>query len=442
MDTIVREIMQLSRNTVLIQLRFLDAALFELKLQAGGTEAIATDGKHLYYDHRHVIGRYREAKAQVARDYLHVVMHCIFQHPFTAYIQNPEIWDLACDMAVEHAINGMGVRALEVPHVNQQTAILATYQSKVKFLTAEKLYRQLLDDKLSDKKLSELRALFRADEHELWYAKNKETDSAAESGGKSDGDSEKQNSKSSTYDAAETWKNISKRVEVDLETTSKDFGTEAGGLTQNLKAVHREKYDYGQFLKRFSVLGEAMQVNDDEFDYIFYTYGLQLYQRMPLIEPLEYKEVKRVKEFVIAIDTSGSCSGETVEAFINKTYNILKQGENFFTKINVHIVQCDSEIQDVVKVTNQQEFEHYLQTMQLKGFGGTDFRPVFDYVDAQIQAKEFTDLKGLIYFTDGYGTFPAKKPNYHTAFVFLEEDYGEPKVPNWAIKLVLTKDEI
>jgi predicted metal-dependent peptidase len=152
--------------------------------------------------------------------------------------------------------------------------------------------------------------------------------------------------------------------------------------------------------------------------------------------------VKRVKEFVIAIDTSGSCSGETVEAFINKTYNILKQGENFFTKINVHIVQCDSEIQDVVKVTNQQEFEHYLQTMQLKGFGGTDFRPVFDYVDAQIQAKEFTDLKGLIYFTDGYGTFPAKKPNYHTAFVFLEEDYGEPKVPNWAIKLVLTKDEI
>ena len=30
-----------------------------------------------------------------------------------------------------------------------------------------------------------------------------------------------------------------------------------------------------------------MKINDDEFDYIFYTYGLKLYEKMPLIEPLE-----------------------------------------------------------------------------------------------------------------------------------------------------------
>lgn len=72
-----------------------------------------------------------------------------------------------------------------------------------------------------------------------------------------------------------------------------------------------------------------MRVNDDEFDYIFYTYGLKLYERMPLIEPLEYKEVKRIKEFVIAIDTSGSVSGELVQKFIQKTYNILKTRKAF-----------------------------------------------------------------------------------------------------------------
>ena len=195
-------------------------------------------------------------------------------------------------------------------------------------------------------------------------------------------------------------------------------------------------------LKKFSVLGEAMRINDDEYDYIFYTYGLKLYEKMPLIEPLEYKEVKAIKEFVIAIDTSGSTSGELVQKFVQKTYNILKSTESFFTKINLHIIQCDADIQEDVKLTCQKDFDEYLQTMKIHGLGGTDFRPVFQYVDQLRKEKEFHNLKGLIYFTDGYGTFPEKKPDYHTAFVFVEDDYNNPDVPPWAIKLVLQKNEI
>ena len=58
------------------------------------------------------------------------------------------------------------------------------------------------------------------------------------------------------------------------------------------------------------------------------------------------------------------------------------------------------------------------------------------------QNGEFVNLKGLIYFTDGYGEFPAKKPDYDTAFVFVDDDYNNPDVPTWAIKLVLQRDEI
>ena len=47
-----------------------------------------------------------------------------------------------------------------------------------------------------------------------------------------------------------------------------------------------------------------MRLDPDEFDYVYYTYGLKLYRNMPLIKPLEYREVKRIQEFVIAIDTS------------------------------------------------------------------------------------------------------------------------------------------
>ena len=211
---------------------------------------------------------------------------------------------------------------------------------------------------------------------------------------------------------------------------------------QNLTAVNRERYDYAAFLRKFASRQEEMKIDDEEFDYIFYTYGLKLYEKMPLVESLEYKETKKVREFVIAIDTSGSVSGDLVQSFVQKTYNILKSTESFASKINLHIIQCDQEIREDVKVTNQEDFDAYLAHMTLKGFGGTDFRPVFGYVEQLRKKKEFRNLNGLIYFTDGLGLYPERKPDYDTAFVFLDEDYQNPTVPPWAIKLILDRDEL
>ena len=148
------------------------------------------------------------------------------------------------------------------------------------------------------------------------------------------------------------------------------------------------------------------------------------------------------QEFVIASDTSGSVSGDLVQRCVTKTYNILRQQENFFTKINLHIIQCDAEVQEDRKITSQKDFDNYLDTMQLHGFGGTDFRPVFQYVDELVRSGECTNLKGMIYFTDGRGIFPEKKPDYDAAFVFLDDGYDPPDVPVWAIKLVLLSEEI
>ena len=153
-----------------------------------------------------------------------------------------------------------------------------------------------------------------------------------------------------------------------------------------------------------------MQINDDEFDYVYYTYGLNLYGNLPLVEPLEYKDVNKIKEFVVVLDTSASCRGKVVQAFLNKTYNILKSSENFFRKVNIHIIQCDSQVRRDTKITNDEEFEAFMKEGQLEGFGSTDFRPAFAYVNNAIENGVFENLKGLIYFTDGYGVFPEKKP--------------------------------
>lgn len=295
------------------------------------------------------------------------------------------------------------------------------------------------------KTVNALAALFKTDDHLIWYMTGAQKAEHGIRGYRrttgSDAD-EQADMSMSRGELSDDWSGIAERMQMDLETFGKRRGVEAGLLSQNLRRVNRERYDYSEFLKKFAVRGEVMKINPDEFDYNYYTYGLELYDDMPLIEPLEYKEDKRIREFVIAIDTSGSVSGDLVQAFVQKTFNILKSTESFYSKINLHIIQCDAAIQEDVKITTQKEFDDYIAGMTIHGLGGTDFRPVFSYVNSLVEIKEFDNLKGMIYFTDGYGEFPSRMPPYDTAFVFIDDGTSIPVVPPWAIKLVLDESEI
>lgn len=442
---LAKDVLILSRNTLLVNLRFLDAALSQFEFFPIEESTLLTDGKHILYNPRHILQSYKTAKEIPVRDYLHMVMHCVFRHMYMDPTLNRSYWDLACDMAVENVITDLGLKAVTTPRERQQAQYIAAVRKELKYVTAEKIYSYLRQSVPDEKRIAEIRALFYGDNHEIWYMTGDEIEASfglSQESGNETGEQETGAEGKARRAMAAVWQTISERMQVDLETFGKQRGMNPGSLTQNLQAVNREKYDYTAFLKKFAVMGEAMKINDDEFDYIFYTYGLQLYEKMPLIEPLEYKEIKAIKEFVIAIDTSGSTSGELVQKFVQKTYNILKSTESFFTKINLHIIQCDADIQEDKKITCQEDFDEYLKTMQIHGLGGTDFRPVFEYVEQLRKDKAFTNLKGLIYFTDGLGLFPDRKPDYDTAFVFIDNEYNNPNVPPWAIKLVLQAEEI
>jgi len=457
------EILAFARNSLIFHMRFMDAALCFLELEIHQKHAFASDGEKLYFQPKHVFSLYKGEQNAVNRNFLHVVMHYIFKHPFVGRKVDMPRWDLACDVAVENVISDLKLSITQCARERRQAKLIERLRETVNPLTAEKLYRHFTNGIYSDEDIEKLRRDFYADDHILWYefpGKSEEkSDEQSNKGGSAGngGDGSGQNSSDSgtpqpdndaratREEIEERWHAVSERTMVDIETASKIQGDCAGVLTQNLRTVTREQYDYSEFLRKFAVLGEEIKLNDDEFDYIFYTYGLSLYKNVPLIEPLEYKEVKRVREFVIAIDTSGSVSGELVQAFLQKTYNILMQAESFFTKINLRILQCDAAIQADYKITSRREFDDCLSSMQLHGFGGTDFRPVFRYVDDLIATDEFSNLKGLIYFTDGYGTYPERKPQYETAFVFIEtddKDLTEPKVPVWAIRLILQQEQL
>ena len=474
-NSLALSVLNMSRNSLVVNLRFMDTALGRLAFAPMGSEKTSTDGEYFYYEPMHILREYRREKELPGRQYLHAIFHCIYRHMFIGTLVNERYWNLACDIAVENSINGLEIDTVNISAVPLQHSAIQKLSQNVKYITAEVIYRYFLDTQPSESYLSALEKLFCIDDHEVWYRKDEQPGAPSRSpnsknkqnkpqpnnngdgqsqsdqngennqnGGGQDNDNNDENNGNcqSQKELEDMWKDVSEYIQTVLETLEQKRGTQAGGLTQNLLEVNREKYDYTAFLKKFAVMGEVMKINDDEFDYIFYTYGLQLYKKMPLIEPLEYKDVKRIREFVIAIDTSGSVSGELVQRFVQKTYNILKSSESFFSKINLHIIQCDAEIQEDVKITTQEEFDNYLKNMQLRGFGGTDFRPVFSYVNTLIRNHEFTNLKGLIYFTDGFGTFPERQPDYHTAFVYINDGYENPDVPVWAIKLVLQPEEI
>ena len=444
MGELARDVLILSRNTLVVNLRFLDVALSQFELYPINSSTLLTDGKHILYNPRHVLESYRSGKEFPVRDYLHIVMHCVFRHMYMDPTLNRAYWDLACDIAVENVISELNLKAVAAPREQMQAEYIAAIKQELKYVTAEKIYSYLRRTIPDPKKIAEIRGYFYADNHEIWYMTGEEAEKyfGIANSGNGSKSGENRNSVGVNAEMLEVWRKISERIQVDMETIGKQQGRDSGAMIQNLSAVNREKYDYTEFLKKFAVMGETMKINNDEFDYIFYTYGLQLYEKVPLIEPLEYKEIKAIKEFVIAIDTSGSTSGDLVQRFVQKTYNILKSTESFFTKMNLHIIQCDADIQEDKRITCQGDFDEYLKTMTIHGLGGTDFRPVFEYVETLRRKKEFQNLKGLIYFTDGYGDFPAKKPDYDTAFVFLEDNYNNPNVPAWAIKLVLRREEI
>ena len=425
MQELAMKIWGLSRDKLLVNLRFLDVALSSLRFEAkSGTGMICCDVSTLeaatvLYDPVTVMGFYKKNPSNVIRLHLHILLHCIFSHSYKYDRVEQELWDVAVDMAAENVALSLGITGIETIKDEERREVLRQWKARAGTLTADRIYRKLREDRPGITELLELGNLFKRDTHEGWGAVEMIELTQAQ------------------------WKKISERIKAELKSFSEDKSDDRTML-QNLEEATKETYDYGDFLRRFSVSGEDMQINDDEFDYVYYMYGLSLYGNLPLVEPLEYKDVNKIKEFVVAIDTSGSCRGNVVQAFLNKTYSILKSSENFFRKVNIHIIQCDSEVRSDTKITNDDEFEEFMKNGQLEGFGSTDFRPVFTYVDKAIENGEFENLKGLIYFTDGYGIFPEHKPpyNYDTAFVFLEDDFEKPPTPPWAIKLVLPVEDL
>ena len=110
-----------------------------------------------------------------------------------------------------------------------------------------------------------------------------------------------------------------------------------------------------------------------------------------------------VGEVVIGVDSSGSITGHILDAFWSVVDDIIDQA----SPERVHIVWCDSRVQHTQTFEKGESLKP-----EARGGGGTDFRPVFRWVEDQ-----GIEPQALIYITDMYGAFPAEAPDYPTIWV-------------------------
>ena len=428
-------ILSISRSELYLSMRFLDLALsalsYDLNLQ---TRTIATDGVHLFYNPNYLITAYEDDPVGVNRTYLHMVLHCIFRHMTQLEYHDPEDWNLACDIAVESILDSM-----EYPCVHRLVRDRRQeYYDRLNLsvLNAEQVYDVLV--KLPYVEKLGMRKEFLADDHKFWEQLQDEQQDKQPSPSPDSSDTPPPD----RDEVEQKWQDISQKTQTSMETFHREINLMAGNLQQQLQMENRTRYDYRTFLRKFAVVREEVRIDPDSFDYGFYHYSMQLYHNMPMLEELEYREAKKIHDFVIAVDTSGSCSGELVRRFLEQTVSMLLDSGSFFRSVNVHIIQCDADIQSDLKITDTSHLTDVMQTFEVSGNGDTDFRPVFRYVEQLQQQGELSHLQGMLFFTDGFGIYPQKRPPYDVAFLFLDDSYAEHMVPPWAMQLVLSQTDI
>ena len=134
---------------------------------------------------------------------------------------------------------------------------------------------------------------------------------------------------------------------------------------------------------------------------------------------------------MIVIDTSESTAGALVKAFLRETFGILRTSGRFFDRCNVAVMQCDDAVRELTFLHSAEEWERYAAALTLHGGGGTDFRPAFARIAELQREGTLRELQGILYFTDGKGTYRARPPACQTAFLFVEDGAEPPPSPPW-----------
>jgi len=419
LDTQARAILDWARRKLAMSLPEFLPAIYLLPLkEAEKEDHLWTDGEFLCYHPATVVRDYLDKKDSIAAQIMHITAHGLLGHIAKRQGQQYLLFDAVADTKAAAFVYQLPAHL--TPRWDKETR---QHINALEELTLEAAY-------LAPESREEAAELIRRsqplalDDHSAW-------EPPAGKEGKGCG-------------MADAWEAAARQVAANIAQSGRShmYGDMAGQLCEEYGQVEESGVSYKEFLRQFCSLRERQEVDPNSISHIWYQLGLSITGDAPFVEPEELREDAPALDLAVALDTSGSCCGEIMKGFLEELLAILRDAGG--PKVELTLIQCDAEVQKVQTLTREDSVDGVLDGFEVYGCGGTDFCPVFDYIEQQHQDADGKRFRGLLYLSDGYGEFPDQAPDYPVAFLFpRENDYWEPEwcqIPGWVMQVHITED--
>lgn len=449
------QIIKHTMRTAASSFPFLAKPIYSLKTEPSDRiTSICSDYEYIFYNPAWLIDKYKKNSKKLENAIIHTVLHNLYLHP-SMTSENDKIFETAADMSVFCLMKN--ANALQANSVIDKE--FDAFLSLCDDTSTSALFKKAEADPVVFNKMYSIVSKLKEDDHNLWYTKRKDkppmesedqqngTPTEASTPSKPDNDNNEDKpsaaAESSKLDKSEEmWKSM--LVQAKASARSTQYGSEHGNMFDEIKKPDRfSKFSYLEYIKRFAVQ-EIMSEDPDTFDVIMYTWGMDNLGDTPIIEFSETREQCSVSDIIIAIDMSGSCSGDIAVNFLRQIYTLFEQ-LNIRSSVNIHVVTFDTQITSEKIIRSRKDAEKLVSNYKGIGWGGTSFECVFEYADDFSKNNRGKKLKGLFFFSDAMGFFPSEKPKYRTTFfvpvndelMLFNDNYVS--VPDW-VELVKYKD--
>lgn len=419
---------------------------------------MTTDGIYLYYSPLQLSMFYRiEGFDCLLRAVLHLCSHCLLGHlPARKLARRKDIFDVLADFKVQKMLATMCNRTNERKGIKQLSLEYTNHPLK-------QAYQHLVKEKKPAKAYLSLAPYFLVDDHTLWdipysethdedgnpKGENGENAQNANGEGDSQGNQTKKHTRitSQQRESMRNWAKMQRNFlgqHLGIQDGLASGSLQCGGTAQGGSSGDLQSWDYDYSLNSdtdyHSILEDFLRKtvvdheNLEEIDPMWYHFGLDYLEDIPIIEPTEEDDRPREGTLVLAVDTSGSCQMTVCDRFLAELNNMMDQLQLMHSYNRVVLMQCDDKLRETIEMENADQWGHMMSSFVLQGGGGTDFRPVFD------ASAQYEDIVGLIFLSDTMGTFPYEPASYPTLFLVPDEDEVCPfggyftsfyNVPDW-----------
>ena len=389
-----------ARTRLILDKPFLGSLVMHLPLKAADPkwcETTATDARHFYYNPGYIN---RLTLEQTQFVLAHEAMHCALSHFARRNHRQKHRWDVACDYAVNMILDDERMAGPE------DALMSAAYRG----LTAEEIYPLLHEDppeKTQDMHLFDNETSDDGGDGDPQPQQQDAGDGRGDQSEQDEGESrggrpQQQEGEGSQPQQAGDVQDAPPPPPMDPDKLDEQWKSrlaaaataarQAGKLSESLMRFVDDLLS-PQLPWRALLARYMMNAARDD-----YSFQRTSRREGDALMPRLYSQSVKV---VLALDTSGSVTREELQEFLTEVDALKAQ-----VRADVTLHACDDKLAEAGP-WGYAMWEPLVLPEEIAGGGGTDFRPVFDWLEADRLSPDL-----LVYFTDAEGAFPAKPPHF------------------------------